>query len=225
MTPPAKAVPGGLAAAGVAGPILFMVVLLAQDVLRSDYDPLAVGLSPPRVGPYGWVQSVNFVVLGLLLIAFAVGLHLGVRPARAGVVGPAIVAWDGVALVVAGAFPLRTAAEGFGYQPNAVYGLNNTIFGLSLGIGPMVLSRRLARDASWHDLASYVLATGITVLLLSVGTGVLAGSHGGQVLAPWYGLLRRVTVAAWLMGIVIVALRLRRLARPGVTDSFVKGTP
>jgi hypothetical protein len=203
-----------------------MVVLLAQDLLRGDYDPLAVGLSPPRVGPYGWVQSVDFVALGLPTIAFAVGLHLGVRPAKAGVVGPAIVAWDGVALVVAGAFPLREAAEGSGYQPNVLYGLNNTVFGLSLGIGLIVLSRRLARDANWRDLASSVLAMGIALLMLSVSTGVLAGSRGGgQVLAPWYGLLRRVTVAAWLTGIVILGLRLRRVARPGSPDRFVKEAP
>jgi hypothetical protein len=28
----------------------------------------------------GWVQSVNFLVLGTLMIAYAIGLHLCVRP-------------------------------------------------------------------------------------------------------------------------------------------------
>lgn len=65
---PAKALPGRLAVAGIVGPIVFMVVLLVQDLLRSDYDPLAEGPTSPRVGSYGWVQSVNFLVLGLLMI-------------------------------------------------------------------------------------------------------------------------------------------------------------
>lgn len=211
-TRPAKAVLSGLAVAGIIGPILFLVVFLAQDLLRGDYDPLAEGPTSGRVGPFGWVQSVNFVVLGLLMIAFAVGLHRGVRAARAGVAGPAIVAWVGVALVVAGAFPLREAAGGFGYEPNVVYGVNNSIsFGLGLGLGLIVLSRRFTRDARWRDLATFALAIGVAVLVMSVSTSVLL--EPGQ---SGYGLMRRATLAVWSLGIIVLALRLRRVAQAEV---------
>jgi len=54
-------------------------------------------------GPSGWVQDVNFVVLGSLMIAFAIGLHPGVRPTRWAVLGPGLFALSGIGPVWAGA--------------------------------------------------------------------------------------------------------------------------
>ena len=53
--------------------------------LVSEVRPRARTLA---AGRYRWVQQVNFIVFGLLMIAFAVELQLGVRPTRAGVAGP-----------------------------------------------------------------------------------------------------------------------------------------
>lgn len=121
-----------LAAAGILGPILFTVGFIAQGFFRTDlrsgYNPIAQQISDLIAGPSGWVQQVNFVVLGLLLITFAIGLHRGVRGARPGVLGPALVAWNGVELVIAGIFPLREDAAGRIYDPLGVHMVNGTIF-------------------------------------------------------------------------------------------------
>ena len=94
----AMAMLGVSAGAGIVGPILFTVGFLAQDLLRGGYDPIMQRISDLEAGPVGWVQQVNFVVFGLLMIAFAVGLHRTVRPRRAGLIGPAIIAWSGLGL-------------------------------------------------------------------------------------------------------------------------------
>ncbi len=105
--PPEKTFPvlNMLAAAGIVGPVLFTVGFLAQGVLRTDfragYNPIAQSISTLTAGPYGWVQQVNFVVLGVLVIALAVGLSLGMQKTRASVLGPALLAWNGVELVIA----------------------------------------------------------------------------------------------------------------------------
>ncbi|GHO68074.1 hypothetical protein KSC_069660 [Ktedonobacter sp. SOSP1-52] len=56
-----------------------------QGFLRTDlrlgYNPIAQEVSDLTAGPFGWVQQVNFIVFGLLIIAFAVGLSRGVRAA------------------------------------------------------------------------------------------------------------------------------------------------
>lgn len=217
--PLTKIRPSTLADAGIIGPILFMTVLLAQDLLRSEYDPLAVGLSPLRMGPYGWVQSVNFVVLGIAMIAFSAGLHRGVHGFGAGFIGPAILTWSGVALVFAGVFPLRESTEGFGYQPDALYAVNNSSLGLSLSIGLIVLSRRLTRDTRWRSLAPLTLTTGVAVLVMAMSTNFLA------VLEPWYGLMRRATFLAWSIAIVVLGLRLRRLGKDAGIRSEPRAVP
>jgi hypothetical protein len=71
------------AVAGIVGPILFTVTFFVQGLFRlEEYDPVAEVVSALEAGPRGWVQQVNFVVFGLLTIAFVGGCTWGcIRPA------------------------------------------------------------------------------------------------------------------------------------------------
>jgi hypothetical protein len=92
-----------LAAAGIVGAILFTVTFVVEGLFRpEEYSAMAEPVSALEAGPGGWVQRVNFVIFGLLTIAFAVGLHLGLRPTRWGVIGPSLL----VAAVESGAPPV-----------------------------------------------------------------------------------------------------------------------
>lgn len=71
-----------LAAAGVVGPVVFVVAAVMQGLVRQGYSFVAQPVAALETGPRGWVQDVNFIVLGSLMIALALGLHLGVRPTR-----------------------------------------------------------------------------------------------------------------------------------------------
>jgi Protein of unknown function (DUF998) len=42
--------------------------------MTPDYDPLRLPISSLTLGPFGWTQTLNFSVVGLLTLAFAVGL-------------------------------------------------------------------------------------------------------------------------------------------------------
>ena len=88
------------AVAGLVGPLLFTVTFFVQGLFRlEEYDPVAEVVSALEAGPGGWVQQVNFMVFGLLTIAFVVGLHLGLRPTRWGFIGPSLLVLSGMALV------------------------------------------------------------------------------------------------------------------------------
>ncbi len=201
-----------LAGAGIVGPILFTVGFLALGLLRrGDYDWIARQISDLTAGPYGWAQQLNFIVFGLLLVAFAVGLYRGVQATRTGVAGPAILALNGVGLVVAGTFPLRENAAGVVYDPNGVHSVNGAIFFLSIGIALVAVSLRLRADPGWRDLAAYTLVTGIALVVLFFALGLLA-LRAGAPLHAWLGLLQRLVLAVWFPCIIVLALRLRRLA-------------
>src|SRR4051794_18695959 len=88
-----------LATAGIAGPIMFALVALVQSLLRPEHSLLWHPISALAAGPSGWVQDANFLVFGSLMIAYAIGLHLGVRPSRSGVVGFAFLVLSGIGLV------------------------------------------------------------------------------------------------------------------------------
>jgi hypothetical protein len=93
-----------LRAGVIAGP-LFLGTVAAQALAHSDFDARIHPLSSLSLGAHGWIQVANFVVTGLLVLAFAAGLRRTLHPGRAGTWGPILIGANGVAHIVAGLFP------------------------------------------------------------------------------------------------------------------------
>jgi hypothetical membrane protein len=201
-----------LAWAGIVGPVLFTAAFLAQEAFRrGEYDPLAEPVSALAAGPNGWVQNVNFVVFGLLTLAFAVGLHRGMRPTRVGIAGPALLFISGIGLLLGAAFPLREDAAGVTYDPGGHIIAGLTFF-LSSALGLVVLSRRLTRDARWRSIATYTLASGVVALIAFV-VGGLFFVPDAALLHDWAGLHQRVVVLAVVFPCrIVLSLRLLQVA-------------
>lgn len=207
-----RSVTAALAAAGIAGPIAFAVVALVHSLIRPEHSLVAMPISALAAAPSGWVQDLNFVVFGLLMIAFAVGLHLGVRPARWGVFGPAFLSLSGIGLVWAAIFPATDAASTF--QADRVPALHTVGFAitfLAAVVGLIAMSRRMARDPRWQRLTTYALATGIAMLILFLAGGLVRPLDAP--LHPWLGLFQWILLAVWFPCMIVLALRLLRVAR------------
>src|SRR5215212_8353024 len=199
-----------LAIAGIAGPIVFVVVVAVQSLIHPDYSQVKLPISALAAWPGGWVQDVNFVLFGLLMISFAIGLHLGVRRNRAAVIGPGLLVLSGVGLIIAGLFPWR-GVEGDFIVP-AGHLLGALLSFLGTGTGFIVVSRRLAGDPMWRSVATYALASGIVIAVLFVATFVLVIPPDAPLHSSG-GLVQRVTLAVWFPCTVVLALRLLRVAR------------
>jgi hypothetical membrane protein len=199
--------------AGVLGPVLFTVTYMTQEVFRrEEYDPVAEPVSALEAGPGGWVQQANFVVFGLLTLAFAVGLHRGIRPSRAGVVGPALLFVSGVGLLLAAILPLREDAAGVTYDPGGHVVAGVTFF-LSSAVGLIAVSRRLTGDPRWRGIATYTLGCGLLALAGFVLLGALAMPDDAP-LHDWAGLAQRIVILAVLFPArIVLSLRLLRVAR------------
>ncbi len=206
-----RSVIAALAAAGIAGPVMFAVVALVQSLLRPEHSLVTHPISALAAGPSGWAQDMNFLLLGSFMIAYAIGLHLGVRPSRASVVGLVFLVLSGVGLVWAGLFPLTDATGTF--QEDRLLHIPGFIMAfLGAGIGLIVMSRRMTRDPRWRSLATYVLATGIAMLVLFLAGGGLVRPPGAP-LHPWLGLFQWILLAVWFPCTVVLAFRLLRVAR------------
>lgn len=186
-----------LAWAGIVGPVLFTATYLAQELFRRDeYSPIEEPVSALEAGPHGWVQQANFVVFGLLTLAFAVGLHRGIRPSRAGLAGPALFFASGIGLLLAAILPLREDASGTTYDPGGHF-VAGVLFFLSSAAGLVVLSRRLRRDPAWRNIAAPTLVAGLLGLVGFFTLGALAIPDGAP-LHDWAGLAQRVVLLAVL---------------------------
>ena len=200
---------GASAWAGILGPLLFTTLVIVQGRLQPDYSHVRMPISALAAWPTGWMQTLNFLVVAVLNIVFAVGLNAGVKRTRWGALGFALLVTGAVGLVLAGVFPW-TMVNGVPTEPPAHVLGAVTIFAAN-GLGLMVFSQRLRADPRWRDLATYTMFTGITVLILFIVVGFFAIDDSAP-LHPWAGLLQRILCAVWFSCLVVLALRLRRWA-------------
>lgn len=198
------------ATAGIAGPVLFTVGFLAQEQLRRG-DPISEVISALEAGDRGWMQQVNFVVLGVLTMVFAVGLHHGLAPSRAGIVGPVALFISGVANVLAAIFPLREDATGATYDPGG-HQIAGALFFASSFIALIALSRRCAADPRWRAISGWILAAGVMAALSFPLMGALVLPDDAP-LHDWAGLAQRLIVLVLLFPArIALAVRLLRVA-------------
>jgi hypothetical protein len=192
----------------LAGP-LYLVVGLAQAVLRDGFDLMRHPLSVLANGPSGWVQTANFVISGLLVVGAAVAISRAVRPRPVAL--SMFVAAFGAGMLVAAIFPADPVD---GFPPGTPEGppTSITTAGLihfaaaalafvSLGISCFLGARAMAR-LNARALMRLSLLSGLAVLLGFFG-GIFSGVAAG-VLGIWFSV---VVGWAWLS---IVSLHLYR---------------
>lgn len=191
----------------VAGPV-FVVTVAVQSLTREGFDLARHPLSLLAVGEGGWVQTVNFLLAGVLSLGFAVGVARRLPGGPASVAGPWLLGVYGLGLVLGGAF---TADPGMGFPKGAPEGIPETLtlhgtihaFApplafLALIAACLVFARRFARAgrrgaAAW----SVAAAIGCLVLTAPVGPGtsvrLFLGVALGFAWVCWLGasLLRR----------------------------------
>lgn len=166
---------------GVAAGPVFASVALAQVLTRDGFDLARHPLSLLGLGDLGWVQIGNFVVTGLLAVAFAAGLRRSPDPGWAGRWGPRLYAGFGLAMVTAGVFvtepsdgfPSGAVTDGASHPTGSSTGWHSLVHDVAAGVAIdlalvacLLVARRLrrARETGW---AAYSLLTGVVGLLLS----------------------------------------------------------
>jgi hypothetical protein len=204
-----------LTAGMLAGP-LFTILWIIESVTRTDYDPLRHPVSSLALGEFGWMQIANFMIAGLLSIAFALGLWFARRSQKGSIWGPLLVAIWGMGLLGAGVFITDPVS---GYPPGtpnmlqvstpagALHDQLSLVGFAALTAACFVFRYRFAArgERGW---AFYSLMTGI---LFPIGI-VLASAAFSQnaSLVAFGGLIQRITITlgwTWLTLLAIHVLR------------------
>jgi len=198
-----------LAIVGMIGPIWFTILVIVQGILQPDYSHIRMPISALAAWPTGWIQNLNFFVSGTLIAAFTIGVHNAIRPTRFGAAGIVLLLASSVGILMSGLFPwISVNGVPTETRPHVVAAVL-TFSCASMGL--LILSRRMAADPHWQSLASYVLATGIVMLILFIAVGGFAIDEGTP-LHRWAGLLQRLLVVVWFACIMVMARRALRLA-------------
>ena len=212
-----------LLASGVVGPVFFVVVLLVEGATRPGYNAWRHFGSQLSLSDQGWEQITNFIICGLLILAFAVGLRRIWRSGRSATWGPIMLSIFGLSLISAGIFVTGPA---LGYPPGAsisnqeslhsqIHGLSGLVAFASLAAACFVLSRRFADDPHWRGWALYSVVIGVVVALSFVASNATAvlDMSGIWTNAPT-GLVQRIGIIAGWSWVSLLALQLLRRKGP-----------
>lgn len=162
----------------ITGPI-YVAVSLAQALTRDGFDLARHQWSLLANGTYGWIQVANFIVAGLMTLAFAVGLRRTLRPGRGAMWAPRLFGGFGASLIAAGVFRADPA------------------LGFPAG------TPTDAATVTWHGVAHFA-AGGVGFTCLTIATFVVAARYAVDGRRAW-ALLSRTVGVVFFAGFVAVA--------------------
>ncbi len=160
---------------GAATAVVFVVVVTAEGARRPGYHAVYHTGSELELGPGGWIQRVNFLLVGVGFAAIAVGVQRALETTASAV----LIALAALALVVAAIF-----------APDPVRGF------------PADASTRTARPhtvhARIHDVCGPLLAVALLGACLSVAPRLTAPWTAYTLTTAVVGLVATVwLIAAW----------------------------
>ena len=184
----------------LAGSILFNVVYFSLGAISTHYDMMRQTISDLELLRHGWIQSVNFIVFGLSVCAFAVALRNRLQNGF-GAVLLQIFHWlTGLGLILAGIFI---------HEP--VHSSLLILSFVSVLASFVLFAIRFAGDPRWKGWATYTILS--TVLML-LAFARFAYCHYNDY--PYAGIFERLVVVvrlAWVIFFIIKLLEGRRLQR------------
>src|ERR1019366_5827171 len=212
MLPPDRSRPG--AWAGIAGPTLFVTVFTIEGWLRPGYRPASMFISALSLGPRGWIQMANFVVVGLAFLLFARGVATEFKEGRAARLGSTLLTIIGCCFVLSGPFvmdPITVPAAEMSLHSKLHYAFG----ALAVTLGPVScfpFALRFRHDRKWRSFLWWTLAVGTimtaAVVLLSVGpTRAPAPPNAYN---AWAGVIQRMIVIPYMAWVVTFGLGLLR---------------
>jgi hypothetical protein len=203
-----------LAVAGILGPLALVAGDLGAASITPYYSLIKNSISSLALSSIGWLQTIGFLALGLLIEIFTAGLLYNVKRARWFHLGIAAFVFFGFGMLCIGAF--NTDIPG---GPTTIKG---TIHGLAtmlsfslFPIAILLLGFNFKKDPEWRHMYRYSIVT----CILSVVFGVALRFFKDG--ANYFGLVERILVANMIIWIEVMAVNLFRLSlkrRPRVDN-------
>jgi hypothetical protein len=222
-----------LVCGAIAGP-LFTVAWIVEGAARANYDPLRYPISSLAIGEFGWMQRATFVITGLLILAFSIGLRRVLRGPSGSVLGPLLVGLAGIGLIGAGIFvtdPLNGYPPGTPRIPTerTTHGILHDLFGipffLGLPIACLVFARLFAKwgQRSW---VAYSALSGFAMFAVNVIARLgWRQVPGFEDIAGLFGLFQRIIVTIGFAWLTLLAVHLLRAPsnKPTKAESITSG--
>lgn len=202
------------ALAGIIAPVVFVTVFTIEGWRQPGYDSFSMFVSELSLGPRGFIQTVNFLVYGVLQLLFARGIAAEFPDGTASRAGPVVLGIIGVGMLGGGMFvmdPVPTPLANLSWH-GWLHGLSGALVFYGWPISCFIFLRRFREDPRWKALATWTLTAGVVsaALLVMLRVVILLYKPGNAANA-WGGLIQRSFVIPSFGWQFAVAVRLYSL--------------
>jgi MFS family permease len=187
---------------GIVGPIVVIVGDLAASLSTPGYSPVRDSVSSLALTRVGWLQSICFLAMGLLLEIFVAGLFFNIRRARGFYAGIVLLALCGFVLMLIATFHMDH--PGAPHIDGTIHTISSYGLGLLFPIAILSLAPSFKRTPNWKGIFVYTLIAGI------LGFGLIVGAIFGDQ-RGWFGLYERIIILNALIWVEVVAIHFLRL--------------
>jgi hypothetical protein len=159
------------------------------------------------LGPRGWVQILNFCIIGVSLLLFSRGVAAEIREGIAARGGPLLIAIIGFAFLLSGPFvmdPVTTPFLHMSWHSRLHYLFGAFVFSLA-PVSCFVLFRRFRTQAGWQLLKWITFLSGV---VLTASIVLMKAASMSTVLHDWMGVIQRAALITYLAWVGVFAFRL-----------------
>jgi hypothetical protein len=190
-----------LAGAGMLAPVILAAGDLTAGLSTPGYSIINHSISSLALTRIGWLQTIGFLALGLLVEIFTAGMLFNIKRARGFHLGIGIFVIFGFAMLLIGAFrtdPVGAARtiEGriHGFTASTAF----TLFPMAL----LFLIPSIQKDPRWQNLLRYTAATFILAVVLVVTLRFMQEKNN------LFGLAERLLVLNMIIWVEVAGIKL-----------------
>jgi len=204
-----------LPACGTIGPIIFVIVFLIEDSTRAEFSPVRNLVSQLSLGDKGWINIINLVLFGVLIILFSFGIKYASKDNAGDIASPTMFMFLGIALIIAGIFVID---PGLGYPPNSepafsISGLIHQVAGLivfvSFTANCFISARKLGKETNEQGFKIISIVFGVIIPANWIIASTMVSLEYSGTLSPApSGLFERVSLIAACIWIVLLSQKI-----------------
>jgi len=188
---------------GIVGPLVVVIGDLAASLSTPHYSLISDSVSSLALTGIGWLQSICFLAMGLLLVIFVAGLFFNIHRARGFHAGIVLLAFCGFVLMLIAAFRMD-APGGSRTTAGIIHTISSYGLGLLFPIAILSLAPSFKSTPNWKNIFVYTLIAGILAFGLIIGAFFTEQTG-------WFGLYERIVILNALVWVEVLAIHFLRL--------------
>lgn len=192
---------GITALAGIVGPLVLVVASAISSFSEPEYDIIRDSISSLALTTLGWIQTIGFLAIGLLVEIFVAGLLFNIRKRRGFTLSMGLLVFVGFGLLLIGAFKVDPVGATHTIEGTIHSVVAAAVFWL-FPIAILLVAHSIRNDPNWKGLFIYTVVAGALALVFMVSRLGLPSE------LSWFGLYERILVLNIVAWIEVMAVRL-----------------